>query len=269
MQTPTTPPEGDALARNAATVRARIAEAASRANRDPADVTIMAVTKTIPVERILSAVALGFTVVGENRVQEASAKQDELRALANPPQIRWELIGHLQSNKAAVAVARFARIQSVDSLRLAEELARRVAQRAQAGDAARGEPGAHASGGQADAFEPLPILLEVNVAGEASKSGLAPNEVIDVARAIAALPQLRPEGLMTVAPLVDDAEDVRPVFRRLRELRDHLRASVPLAGGAGWRELSMGMTDDYAIAVEEGATILRIGRGLFGARPLA
>lgn len=226
----------------------------------------MAVTKTISVARILAAVALGFTTLGENRVQEATAKQDELYALANPPALRWELIGHLQSNKAAVAVARFARIQSVDSLRLAEELARRAALRAQSGEAG-GAPATDDSAPNADAR--LPILLEVNVAGEASKSGLAPDEVIDVARAIAALPHLRPEGLMTVAPLVADAEDVRPVFRRLRELRDRLRDAAPLGDDGGWRELSMGMTDDYAVAVEEGATILRIGRGLFGARPSA
>ncbi len=263
MQKPTTPLDDGMLAHNAAILRARVAEAASRANRDPHDVTIMAVTKTIPLTRILAAVALGFAVVGENRVQEATAKQDELAALASPPAMRWELIGHLQSNKAAVAVARFARIQSVDSLRLAEELARRVAQRAWSpAHTPEDAPGARVG-------EPLPILLEVNVAGEASKSGLAPDDVIPTARAIAALPQLRPQGLMTVAPLVADAEAARPVFRRLRELRDRLREAVPLGADGGWRDLSMGMTDDYGVAVEEGATILRIGRGLFGARPSA
>ena len=260
MDMPPTPHD-DTLARNAATLRARVAEAALRANRDPGDVTIMAVTKTIPVARILAAVALGFTVLGENRVQEAITKQDALRALTTPPALRWELIGHLQSNKAPLAVTRFARIQSVDSLRLAEELARRVAQRIQAGAVS----GAEAPG--ADDGNRLPILLEVNVAGETSKSGLAPDEVVDAARAIAALPHLRPEGLMTVAPLVEDAEAVRPVFRRLRELRDRLRDAVPLGADGGWRDLSMGMSDDYAVAVEEGAAILRIGRGLFGACP--
>src|SRR5579862_9552450 len=242
----------DDLARNATDVRARVAEAAQHANRRPEDVLIIAVTKTVALGRMLTAAALGFTVFGENRVQEAMEKQDRLRALlaqapATYPGIRWELIGHLQSNKATRAVERFARIQSVDSLRLAQELERRAAHHAP------------------DAT--LPILLEVNVAGEASKSDLMVDDVFGVARALAALPHLRPDGLMTVAPLVADPEDVRPVFRRLRELRDQLRETAPQGADGGWRELSMGMTDDYSVAIEEGATIVRIGRGIFGARP--
>jgi PLP dependent protein len=134
----------------------------------------------------------------------------------------------------------------VDSLRLAETLDARAA----------------------TAGRTLPVLLEVNVAGEASKSGFAPGEALAAARAIAALPHLRPEGLMTVAPIAAHADDVRPVFRRLRGLRDELRAAVPhSAADGGWRELSMGMSDDYEVAIEEGATIVRVGRALFGARP--
>ncbi|MGZ3637816.1 MAG: YggS family pyridoxal phosphate-dependent enzyme, partial [Ktedonobacterales bacterium] len=161
--------------------------------------------------------------------------------------VRWELIGHLQSNKAARAVELFARVQSLDSLHLAETLNARAAQRGHV----------------------LPVLLEVNVAGEASKTGFAPGEVLDAARALAAYPALRPEGLMTVAPFVADPEEVRPVFQRLRTLRDELRRTTAGASESdAWSQLSMGMTDDFEVAIEEGATIIRIGRGLFGSRPL-
>jgi pyridoxal phosphate enzyme (YggS family) len=222
-------------------IRQRIGEAAARANRSPDEVQLVAVSKTVPVEVLRDTYALGLRAFGENRVQEA---QEKIAALALP-EIRWELIGHLQTNKANRAVDLFARVQSVDSLRLAEALALRAL--------ALGKM--------------LPALLEVNVAGEASKSGFSPEETIEVARVIAGMPSLRPEGLMTVAPLVDDPEDVRPVFRALRELRDRLREAVPLTSDGGWPELSMGMSDDFAIAVEEGATLVRLGRALFGARP--
>ncbi len=246
------------LVENAAAVRARVAEAAARVGRHPEDVLIVAVTKTVALERMLAAARLGFATFGENRVQEAQEKQDHLRETLGQGQtptecaaIRWELIGHLQTNKAMRAVEQFARIQSVDSVRLAQELDRRAEQ-----------------------FNPdvrLPILLEVNVAGEASKSGFAPDDVLAVVGAITNLPHVLPQGLMTVAPLVSDPEEVRPVFRRLRELRDRLRETAPQGedNDGGWRELSMGMTDDYPVAIEEGATIVRIGRGLFGARPPA
>jgi len=139
----------------------------------------------------------------------------------------------------------FARVQSVDSVRLAEALSLH----------------AHQTG------RVLSILLEVNVAGEASKSGIAPSDLVGVARAIAALPNLRVEGLMTVAPLVDDPEAVRSVFRQMRALRETLRAEVPMGADGGWHELSMGMTDDFEVAIEEGATLVRIGRAIFGERP--
>ncbi len=235
------PGNDEALARRAREVRQRVAAAAERSGRAAAAVLIVAVSKTVPAERMRAAYELGFTTFGENRVQEA---REKIAALSLPG-LRWELIGHLQTNKAALAVGLFDRVQSVDSVRLAETLERRA-------EAAQ---------------KVLPVLLEVNVAGEASKSGLAPDELLAAARAIAALPHLRPEGLMTVAPLVGDAEEVRPVFRRLRELRGRVRAAVPLGDDGGWHELSMGMTDDYAVAIEEGATIVRIGRALFGTRP--
>lgn len=231
------------LQRRADDLRQRVASAAKRAGRHPDDITILAVSKMIPVETLRAAYALGFTIFGENRVQEAQGK---IAAWGDAP-ARWELIGHLQSNKAARAVELFARIQSLDSLSLAETLNARATQRGQT----------------------LPVLLEVNVAGEASKTGFAPGEVVDIARALAAFPALRPEGLMTVAPLVEDPAAVRPVFQRLRALRDELRRTIASPSEPdAWSQLSMGMTDDFEIAIEEGATIIRIGRGLFGSRPL-
>ena len=244
----------DTLTAHARDIRDRIAAAARRAGRSPTSVTLVTVTKTIPVERMLSAVTLGLTVFGENRIQEARDKRARLEALAKSDpsvarllaQTRWELIGHLQTNKAARALALFDRVQSVDSVYLAEALSARAVTR----DGA------------------LPILLEVNAGGEASKSGFTLDDVESAARSIAMLPALRIEGLMTVAPIVSDPEQARPVFRRLRELRDHLRAIIPLGAGT-WDELSMGMSGDFEIAIEEGATLVRIGRGLFGERPAA
>jgi pyridoxal phosphate enzyme (YggS family) len=241
-----------ALAERAQDIQRRIGAAAERTGRAPSSVTLIAVTKTIPIERMLAAAALGLTTFGENRVQEARDKHERLAALAQSDasvaqllaQVHWELIGHLQTNKAARALELFERVQSVDSLRLAETLSARAA----------------------SLDRVLPILLEVNAGGETSKSGFTLDEVGGAARAIATLPALRIEGLMTVAPLAPDPEQARPVFRRLRELRDHLRAIIPL-GPDSWRELSMGMSDDFEVAIEEGATIVRIGRGLFGERP--
>ncbi len=242
----------EALAERAHEIRARIAAAARRAGRSPTSVALVAVTKTIPIERILAAAALDLTIIGENRVQEARDKRERLAALAQSDptvarllaRMRWELIGHLQTNKVARALELFDRVQSVDSVRLAEALSARAAALSRT----------------------LPILLEVNAGGEASKSGFAPEEVESAAHALAALPALRIEGLMTVAPITPDPDQARPVFRRLRELRDHLRATLPL-GEESWRELSMGMSDDFEVAIEEGATLVRIGRGLFGERP--
>ncbi len=229
------------LAARAREVRDRVAASAGRAKRSPADVLIVAVTKTVSADIVRQAVALGFTTLGENRVQEARDKRAALSDLG----ARWELIGHLQTNKAARAVELFDRIQSVDSVRLAAELDRRAGERGRM----------------------LPVLLEVNVAGEASKAGFATDDLAAAAQSIISLPHLRPEGLMTVAPISERPEDVRPVFRRLRELRDSLRALLPADPDGGWRELSMGMTDDFEVAVEEGSTIVRIGRALFGERP--
>ena len=214
------------IAERLETIRAEIAQICERADRDPADVRLIAVSKTHPPETIREALAAGQLDFGENRVQEGIAKLDELAG----SDARIHLIGHLQRNKARFA-GRFASVQSIDSLRLAEAVSR-----------------------QLDA--PLDTLLEVNVAGEASKHGFNPTEIESAFAQISALPQLRVQGLMTIAPLAADAEQVRPVFRALREMRDAL----------GLPELSMGMSNDYPVAIEEGATIVRIGRALFGER---
>ena len=226
------------LAENIAHVRETIASAVARAGRDLSEVTLVAVSKTKPVELVQMAYNLGVTDFGENRVQEALPKIDQF----HPTEVRWHLIGHLQSNKASKVVGPFACIHSVDTLHLARLLQRHAEEQSTR----------------------LPILLQVNVAGEASKEGIAPGEAVELARQITALPALEVVGLMTIAPLVDNPEDARPVFRELRRLRDRLRVEVP---GNPWEHLSMGMTDDYSVAIEEGATIVRVGRAIFGQRP--
>jgi len=207
-----------------------IARACERAGRSRGEVTLVAVTKTVAPSAIEAAYRAGLRDFGENRVQEAKPKIEAL-AYLEPP-LTWHMVGHLQTNKVDAALSLFDIIQSVDSVRLAQKLSQ------------------HAQG-------TIPVLLQVNVAGEATKSGLPPQEVARAAEEIARLPKLKVEGLMTIAPWVSDPEAVRPVFRRLRELRDAL----------GLRQISMGMTDDFEVAVEEGATMLRIGRALFGERP--
>jgi pyridoxal phosphate enzyme (YggS family) len=232
-----------------AQVRERIAAAAHAAGRDPASITLVAVSKTHPPEVIAAAVAAGITDLGENRVQEAV---DKIAALAElRPQPRWHLIGHLQRNKAGPAAEHFALVHAVDSLRLAEALDRRAA----------------ALGRR------LPILLQFNVSGEASKEGFdlpggAANRaglavLLPELEQLLALPALEVRGLMTIAPIVEDPDAARPIFRTLRELRDELAQSFPQAT---WNELSMGMTDDFPAAIAEGATIVRVGRAIFGAR---
>jgi pyridoxal phosphate enzyme (YggS family) len=191
-------------------------------------VTLIAVSKGVPAAVVAEAFEAGQRDFGENRVQEAAAKIEALSARGITP--RWHLIGHLQTNKAKIAANLFAIIHSVESLRLAQELSRR-AQR-------------------------VGILLEVNAAQEASKFGFTPKEVAPALSSIASLPHLDVQGLMTVAPQANDPEAVRPVFRELRQLRDALRL----------RELSMGMTDDFEVAIEEGATMVRVGRAIFGER---
>ena len=223
----------DSLEANLVSVHQAIARSAERVGRDPQEVIVVAVTKTFPVERIREAMTLGLRRFGENRVQEALPKIDEI----GPADVDWHLIGHLQTNKIKFIDGRFQMVQSVDSVGLAEALDRRLR-------------------------SPLDVLIEINVAEEPQKTGALPADLAGIAAAVNAAPRLRLQGLMTVAPMVADREQVRPIFRRLRALRDETsrQLGVPLP------VLSMGMTDDYAIAVEEGATMLRLGRALFGPR---
>ena len=233
---------------NIARLNERISCAAGRAGRSPAEITLVAVTKTVPAEKIAEAWEAGLREFGENRVQEAEPKilWSRERGLG----LNWHMVGHLQRNKVKKAIQLFDVIQSVDSLPLAHEMSQRCAQ----------TPAVR-----------LPILLEVNVSGEASKYGFAAPEghgrlLDDFLRAvqeIVALPHLEPQGLMTVAPFGAPEEDLRSCFRRVRSLLHRLREQLP---NQQWQHLSMGMTDDFEVAIEEGATILRIGRAIFGER---
>jgi pyridoxal phosphate enzyme (YggS family) len=223
------------LRSNIELVRERIAAAERRSGRS-GGTTLIAVSKTHPAEAVVAAHLAGLARFGENRVEEAGPKAEALRDLP----LEWHLIGHLQSRKAADVFPWASLVHSVDSIKLAGRLSRAAA----------------------DGTE-LPILLQVNVSGETSKEGFAPEEVPPAVRIIAALPGLRIDGLMTMAPIADDPEDVRPVFRALRGLRDDLARQFPQVD---WKHLSMGMTDDFEVAIEEGATLVRIGRAIFGER---
>jgi len=229
--------EQDALAGRIALVRDRIIAACDRAGRDPSSVQLVAVTKGQPVPILRGALRAGLLDLGENRVQELVEKAALLSGDPDLPAPAWHLIGHLQRNKVRDALPHLAALHSIDSARLVEEIARRS-------DAARG-----------GAEHPLPCYLEVNVAGEDQKTGVAIEGLPALLAAATACPALCVEGLMTVAPRVDDPEAVRPVFRTLRQL----------AEAHGLPGLSMGMTDDFDVAVEEGATAIRVGRAIFPA----
>jgi pyridoxal phosphate enzyme (YggS family) len=213
-----------------------MAHAALRAGRDPAAVTLIGATKGVEPERVRDAVAAGLRDLGENWIQEALPK---IAAVGCGP--RWHFIGHLQRNKARMAAGPFAMIHSIDSLRIAQALNR----------AARNHG------------RSLRVLIEVNIASQPSKYGVAPEALAGLLQGLRVLPHLEPAGLMTLAPLADDPGTVRPVFRRLRELRDRLRGAE---GGEGFTELSMGMSGDFEVAVEEGSTMVRVGRAIFGER---
>ena len=226
------------VADNIRRIRETMAEAARRSGRPASAVRLMAVTKTVDDDRILTAIGAGVEILGENYVQEAKRKIDKM---GNP--CEWHMIGRLQTNKAKYAVRLFDMIHSLDRLELAQELDRR----------------ARAAG------RVMKVLIEVNVAGEETKSGIPLASARDLVRAVAPLENLSIQGLMTMPPWFDDPEEARPFFRALRELRDRITAEV--IDRVEMRELSMGMTGDYAVAIEEGATIVRIGRGVFGERP--
>ncbi len=231
------------IAGNLSEVRGRIAQAARRAGRDVGEVALMAVSKNHPGSAILEAIAAGQVLFGENRVQEFAGKRDEVVAVSGAG--KFHLIGHLQSNKAAKAAELFDAVDSVDSLRLAERLndaAMRLNRR-------------------------LDVLVEVNVGGEEAKSGLKPEskDLPALLEAQARLTMLTIRGLMTVPPYTEDPEGARGCFRSLRELRDQLSAE----SGLKLAELSMGMSHDFEVAIEEGSTCVRVGTAIFGARPYA
>ncbi len=220
---------------NLESVRKRIEAACGRAGRDAASVTLLAVTKSQPPEVVSEAARRGLMLLGENKVQEAKAKIPLC-----PGRLHWHMIGHLQTNKCRDAVELFEMIQSVDSLHLAQELSKRAEQ----------------------ASKTLPILLEVNVIGEASKFGYKPAQLLAELLQINELPRLAVHGLMTVGPWSANAERVRPVCRQVRELKERCEQLL----GAPLPVLSMGMTGDFEVAIEEGATLLRLGTALFGER---
>ena len=239
MQRPRTQGNHDALeiAERLDGVRDRIRRAAERAGRPADAVTLIAVSKTVPPPRIYAAYLGGVRDFGENRVEEALPKQAAL-----PDDIVWHMIGHIQSRKARDVVGHFALTHSVDTLHLAETLQRRA---------------------EAAAVQ-VPVLLEVNIAGEASKDGFAPDALLSALTTISSLSRLTVRGLMTIAPIAANPDDVRWVFRGLRQLRDQAAAAFP---DLRLDHLSMGMTDDFEVAIEEGATLVRVGRAIFGERP--
>jgi PLP dependent protein len=242
---PSTDASTDALSAAHAAVHARIAAACRRAGRSPDEVQLVAVSKTVPLARLRPAVAAGLRVLGENRVQEAAEKAPAL------PEVEWHLVGHLQRNKAARALELFDVVESLDSLPLAQRLDRLVAERLDAADGPMGPVAAR-----------LPVYLQVNVDADPAKEGFLPDGLHADLPAILGLPRLEVRGLMTVGRLVEDPEAARPTFVRLRELSAALRAGHEGLGSG----LSMGMSDDLEIAVEEGSTLVRVGRALFGER---
>ena len=223
------------FAENLVSVQERIAAACSRAGRDPASVTLLAVSKGMPPELVREAAAAGQTLFGESKVQEARAKIPLC-----PGRLRWHLIGHLQSNKCRDAVHWFEMLHSVDSTSLARELHKWTEKEAKT----------------------MPVLLEVNLAGESTKFGFKPDQLLAGLQPINALPRLEIHGLMTIAPWTPSPEKVRPLFRQLRELKEACEQQL----GAPLAHLSMGMSGDFEVAIEEGATIVRVGTALFGRR---
>lgn len=230
------------IAERFAQVQERVAAACIRVGRQPEEVTVVGVTKTHPVELVQAAMEAGIREFGENKVQELAEKSGAVPGEQAGGLVRWHLIGHLQRNKAKAALAHADLFHALDSPRLAEELEKRAAQ----------------------AGRVLPCLVQVNVSEEESKFGQAVEDVLAFARKLVRYEHLQIRGLMTIAAYKEDPEQVRPQFRQLRDLRDRL-AALDLPGMA-WQQLSMGMSSDYEVAIEEGATIVRIGSALFGPR---
>jgi len=224
------------IEQNLRRIREQVALAAKRVGRNPEAIKLIAVTKTVSEEQVLQAVAAGINAVGENRVQEMLAKQPLL-----PPGLEWHLIGHLQTNKVRYIIGKVYLIHSLDSWRLALAINQWAVKK----------------------NVKVEVLVQVNIAGEITKQGLAPNEVVGFMQELATLPGLRVRGLMTIAPEVNDPEEARPVFRKLRFLAGRLQQVAP---AVAMDYLSMGMSNDYVVAVEEGANMLRLGTAVFGSR---
>jgi pyridoxal phosphate enzyme (YggS family) len=227
------------IAERVAAVRDRIARAASRARRRPEEVLLVAVSKTHPPDAVREAFAAGLRHFGENKVQEAEPKIADLAAL-RAGGLQWHLVGHLQSNKARAAAGLFDRVDSVDDAKLAARLEKAAAEKRKT----------------------IPVLVQVRLGGEDTKSGLDERHLFPALEMMRGLKRLRLDGLMTLPPPADDPEAMRPFFRRLRELRDAAKAEGLLLGS----ELSMGMSHDLEVAVEEGATMVRVGTAIFGER---
>ncbi len=231
----------DMIKNNLEDIRKRIADACSRCGRDAGEVVLVAVSKTNPAQAVINAVTCGQIVFGENRVQELCEKQDEVSAAVSKP-LEWHLIGHLQTNKVKYVIGRVKLIHSVDSLKLACEIDKESAKKGLISD----------------------ILLEINISGEDSKFGLRPDEVLPVVSEISRMKNVRLRGLMTVAPFTDEPETNRIYFRKLKDLSVDI--SSQNIDNIDMSVLSMGMTGDFEIAIEEGATLIRVGTGIFGAR---
>ena len=225
------------ISSNISLIRQRIEAACARSGRDPQSVRLMAVSKTVAPERIREALEAGITLLGENYVQEA---REKIPAIGHAAE--WHMIGHLQTNKVKYVVHLFDWIHSVDRLELARELDKRAGQNNRR----------------------LNVLIEVNVSGEESKNGMEPDAALELVRQVSLLPNISVHGLMTMPPYSDNPENSRPYFQALRKLRDEISAAaIP---NIRMDELSMGMTDDFEVAIEEGTTIIRVGRAIFGKR---
>ena len=234
---------GPGLAARFASVKARIAAAAEECGRNPEEVTLIAISKTHPADVIKELIALGATDLGENRVQEAETKIPQVGRDAGETRPRWHLVGHLQANKARRALNLFDVIHSLDSIDLAQRLDRLCAELGR---------------------ESLPLLIQVDLGHEETKTGVDEKELPQLAETVQQLERLELIGLMTLPPFFEDPKQARPYFRRLRELRDELAHKGAFGERRG--ELSMGMTHDFAVAIEEGATMVRIGTAIFGER---
>ena len=226
------------IAANIEKIRERIAKASKRVNRDPSEIKIVAATKDVPADLISRAIEAGITEIGENKVQEAGPKYEALSS--KYPNLTWHMIGHLQTNKVKKALEIFSIIHSVDSLRLAEEIDRRAK----------------------EAGKKIDILIEVNTSGEITKFGAPIEAVRQLVRLVSELQNVKVKGLMTVGLLTDDPEKARPSFRMIRDLKEDIdRQKI---GDIEMKYLSMGMTDDFEVAIEEGSNLVRIGRAIFG-----